>query len=161
MAEKYTTQTASLKATTADIRVVNAKNLDAQKIRLNGQDIEELLGSVGSNITIEDGREIKTRYDIWEHAAVENEDGSITVKNLYVPDASGWINEFKDEINSSEYYDSSSLPRNVIDNKVYLGNTNDYGDIRTRPELVEVWANMDTSNIVNGERLFSNEEYND
>ena len=36
MSEKFTTQTASLKATTADVRIINAKTIDAKKIKLNG-----------------------------------------------------------------------------------------------------------------------------
>ena len=73
---------------------MDAKSIDAKTIKLNGINIENLLSSGGSsNIIIEDGRAIKTKYDIWEHAAVENEDGSVTVKNLYVPDASGWNDE--------------------------------------------------------------------
>ena len=156
MAEKYTTQTASLKATTADIRMVNAKNLDAQKIRLNGQDIEELLDSGGSNITIEDGREVKTQYDIWEHAAVENEDGSVTVKNLYVPDASKWHDD-----NSEQNYFYS-----VIDNKCYRGLTNgasgwlgggapsnDFSS-ENMPTESDFFCNMDTSKIEDGDYLF-------
>ena len=44
MSEKYTKQTASLKATTADVRIMNAKTIDAKKIKLNGQDIKDLIG---------------------------------------------------------------------------------------------------------------------
>jgi hypothetical protein len=155
MAEKYTTQTASLKATTADIRMVNAKNLDAQKIRLNGQDIEELLGSGDSNITIEDGREVKTQYDIWEHAAVENEDGSVTVKNLYIPDASEW---HQDNREHDHFY-------SVIDNKCYRGLSdggiggwggspnNDFSS-ENMPTESDFFCNMDTSKIEDGSYLF-------
>ena len=83
----------NLSSTYADVRKLDAKSIDAKTIKLNGTNIEDLLSSGGSNIIIEDGREIKTKYDIWEHAAVENEDGSVTVKNLYVPDTSGWNDE--------------------------------------------------------------------
>lgn len=148
---------ANLSSTYSDVRKLSAKVIDAKKIKLNGTNIEDLLSSAGSGVIIEDGREVKTKYDIWEHAAVENADGSVTVKNLYVPDASGWIDDFGYIVEND-----NSLPRNVIDNKVYLGTTEDYGDWRgTRPELTELWANFDTSEIVNGERLFSNEENND
>lgn len=151
----------NLSSTYADVRKLNAKVVDAKKIKLNGTNIEDLLSSAGSGVIIEDGREVKTKYDIWEHAAVENVDGSVTVKNLYIPDASGWFDDFGYIVEENDYDDSFSLPRNVIDNKVYLGTVEDYGSWRgTRPELTELWANMDTSEIVNGEKLFSNEENN-
>lgn len=41
-----------------------------------------------------DTRTFKTKYDIWANAEVVNEDGSITIQNLYAPDASGWHDDF-------------------------------------------------------------------
>lgn len=71
MATNYTTNTAALKATRADVQKLDAKSIDAKSIKLNGINIEDLLSSGGgSNIIIEDGRTNPTNRDIWEHAAV-------------------------------------------------------------------------------------------
>ena len=172
MSEKFTTQTASLKATTADVRIINAKTIDAKNIKLNGTNIEDLLSSAGSNIIIEDGREVKTKYDIWEHAAVENEDGSITVKNLYIPDASRWNADFGEElkINGPLFVDNKDdfhgVSRAIIKNKLYINDETvpggsgwidmtsiTYADID--PENPgEPIASFDTNKIVDGSSLF-------
>ena len=44
MAKNYTTKTAALKATLADVNKASVKKLDAENIKLNGQNIEELWG---------------------------------------------------------------------------------------------------------------------
>lgn len=46
----YTTNTASLKATTADIRKLNAKHIEAASIQLNGQNLEDKLETAGLNL---------------------------------------------------------------------------------------------------------------
>lgn len=142
MSRIYTTKTPSLKATIADIRNLEAKSIDAKTIKLNGTNIEDLLSSGGSNIIIEDGREVKTKYDIWEHAAVENEDGSITVKNLYVPDASGWMDDFADELGFGGWND---YVINIRDNKMYKSDT--------VSNVEEFICNIDTSKLVNADYL--------
>jgi hypothetical protein len=171
MATNYTTNTAALKATRADVQKLDAKSIDAKTIKLNGINIENLLSSGGgSNIIIEDGREVKTKYDIWEHAAVENEDGSVTVKNLYIPDASGWNADFGEElkINGPLYVDGvedyHGVSRAIIKNKLYLNDEIvkvgsgwssevEYGDID--PENPgEPIASLDTNKIVDGTSLF-------
>lgn len=69
----YTTNTASLKATTADIRI-----LDAKKIKLNGKELD--------NISYEDKfSSMSTPYDLRKGALVTNEDGTKTIKDLYCP----------------------------------------------------------------------------
>ena len=148
MIKNYTTQTASLKATVGDIRI-----LDAQTIKLNGQDIEELIRYSSSNITIEDGREVKTKYDIWEHAAVENEDGSVMIKNLYVPDASRWMNKFGADFDigtGSHWSMENSKVISCVDGKMYA---KDDGNV-SLSNLGTFIANVDTSKIVNGSSLF-------
>jgi hypothetical protein len=155
MATNYTTNTAALKATRADVQKLDAKSIDAKTIKLNGINIENLLSSGGgSNIIIEDGREVKTKYDIWEHAAVENEDGSITVKNLYVPDASGWTDEFGVDFNigtgSSWFISTNSSVISCVDGKMYA---KEDGDV-SLSNLGTFVANIDTSKIVNGSNLF-------
>lgn len=177
MSEKYTTKTASLKATRADVQKLDAKSIDAKNIKLKGTNIEDLIQN--SSVNIEDGREVKTKYDIWEHAAVENEDGSITVKNLYIPDASGWNADFGEElkINGPYYVDNVDdfygVSRAIIKNKLYLNDeiTEEisgwfkyitYADID--PENPgEPIASFDTNKIVDGTSLFetfSGEEIN-
>ena len=44
MAKNYNTRTASLRATIADILSLNAKQIDAEKIKLQGKDIKEVWG---------------------------------------------------------------------------------------------------------------------
>lgn len=44
MSKNYNTKTASLKATIADIRNLDAKQIDAEKIKLQGKDIKEIWG---------------------------------------------------------------------------------------------------------------------
>ena len=44
MSKNYNTRTASLQATVADIRGLNAKQIDAEKIKLQGKDIKEVWG---------------------------------------------------------------------------------------------------------------------
>lgn len=151
MATNYTTNTASLKTSIADIHKLDAKIIDAKKIKLNGINIEDLLSS---GVIIEDGREVKSKYDIWEHAAVENEDGSVTVKNLYIPDASGWIDDFADDMNYEGEWSFTmfrSKTRNVIDNNVYITDVEELNlDDLGNPD-----ASFDTSKIVNGTKLFA------
>lgn len=148
MSEKYTTKTASLKATRADVQKLDAKSIDAKNIKLNGTNIEDLIQN--SSVNIEDGREVKTQYDIWEHAAVENEDGSVTVKNLYIPDASGWNDENVQENDCVS----------VIDNKVYIVRathasfSNDFSKDNL-PTEEYFYCNCDTSKIIDGTSLFS------
>ena len=60
MAKEYTTKTASLKAVTADIRKLEAKLLDADKISIKGTDITELMG--GNSATL-DGNNVFTGYN--------------------------------------------------------------------------------------------------
>lgn len=170
MSEKYTTKTASLKATRADVQKLDAKNIDAKNIKLNGTNIEDLIQN--SSVKIEDRREVKTKYDIWEHAAVENEDGSITVKNLYIPDASRWNADFGEELKingpldvGNNIDDYHGVSRAIIKNKLYLNNeftengeggwssSITYADID--PENPgEPIASFDTNKIVDGTSLF-------
>ena len=64
---------------------VNAPNATVKKFRWAVNTGDEIEG---------DTRTFKTKYDIWANAEVENEDGSISVQNLYTPDASGWHDDF-------------------------------------------------------------------
>ena len=172
MSKNYNTRTASLRATIADIRQLNAKQLDAKQIKLDGTNIEDIIQS--SSVKIDDGREVKTKYDIWEHAAVENEDGSITVKNLYIPDASKWNVDFGEElkINGPIYVDNKDdfygVSRAIIKNKLYLNDeiiegvsgsgwgdamSTTYADIDPENPGEQV-ASFDTDKIVDGTSLF-------
>jgi hypothetical protein len=152
MATNYTTKTSALKATRANVDKLDAKSIDAENIKLDGTNIEDLIQS--SSVKIDDGREVKTKYDIWEHAAVENEDGSVTVKNLYIPDASGWTDEFGVDFNigtgSSWFISTNSSVISCVDGKMYA---KDDGDV-SLSNLGTFVANIDTSKIVNGSNLF-------
>lgn len=58
--EKYTTNTSSLKATKADIRLLDSKKSNSDKIYLRNQDIEELWGFDRNK----DFKKLVHRYDI-------------------------------------------------------------------------------------------------
>lgn len=60
MANDYTTKTASIMATVGNIRKLKTRVFDAQEIKLNGQDIQELWGFQNP----EDFNELVKRYNL-------------------------------------------------------------------------------------------------
>lgn len=166
---KHTTTTAALKATTVDTRL-----LDAKIIKLDGTNIEDLIKN--SSIKIEDGRTNPTNRDIWEHAAVQNEDGSVTVKNLHCPDASGWSYEniggvvgegYEGEI-ITQFVPSRVCPVSYYgeDSEAWTEDDIPYMEPGKKLKVVDFdgtsfgeesyeYCNMDLSKVVDGSDLFS------
>ena len=79
MSEIYTTNTASLKATIADIRKLNTKVIDVNKLNVNGQDIKELIEENKTVILDERGTLANDELDIWNSSIVTDEDGNVTI----------------------------------------------------------------------------------
>lgn len=105
-----------------------------------------------------DWRETKTSYDIWKNAVTENADGTITVQNLHIPDASGWYTAN----NSSSVF--SNL-RTVNGNIAYDANGNVLFNIQS--EYIEVGTRLfygsgitsfggSLESLTNGSYMFSN-----
>ena len=126
----YTTKTAALKATKADIN-----KLDAKKIYLGGENILDLINnnnntSATTNIKhANDTRETVTENDIWGPWIETMSDGTIIVHDDEVinPNAS-----------SSSAWNTSITK--VEDNKAYIGD--------------EFYANIQTENIEDGSCMF-------
>jgi len=133
---------------------VNAPNATVKKFTWSVVDNEE--GGNGSEEPEGDTRTTKTPYDIWKNAEVENPDGTITVKDLYVPDASGWYNDFKKMHTNSTYDFSNNIFINVVDNKAYYGA--DYTLDNLPPESAFAY-NVQTDQIENAEKLFYVDNY--
>ena len=80
MAKNYTTQTASLKATTVDSRKVSSKFVDAEQIKVNGQDVSE----VWEITKPEDYKKLITRCELPddEDWAIYNDNGQLIYMNF-------------------------------------------------------------------------------
>ena len=119
---------ARLTSMTADIRKLNVKMVDAEKIKLNGEDI---LDKIKENKTIlkhaQDTRETITENDLWGQWVETLEDGTVIIHD-------DWITTLGD------YSWNSSITK-VEDNKIYAGN--------------ELYGNIQTERIIDGVQLFS------
>lgn len=86
------------------------------------------------NVFIKDNRLVQTPYDIYKNAISLEDDGSISVKNLYIPDASAW---------NKEIYQQYKLTiTSVNSDKAYNGDT--------------FICNIQSEYIENGDNLFLN-----
>jgi hypothetical protein len=72
---KYTTTAAALKATTADIRT-----LDAKKINLKGKNIVDVIAENKTVVLDERGMLANDELDIWSSNISTDEDGNVIVK---------------------------------------------------------------------------------
>lgn len=73
--KNYTTKTASLRATKADIR-----NLDAKKLFVDGVSITDLIKSGQVNILDDRGTLANDELDIWSSNVSTDEDGNVIVR---------------------------------------------------------------------------------
>lgn len=73
MSEKYTTKTASLKATRADVQ-----KLDAKKMLLNGKNILDYIEENKTTV-LDERRTNVTPYDLWGTRVETAEDGTVTI----------------------------------------------------------------------------------
>ena len=153
MAKNYNTRTASLKATIADIR-----NLDAKQINLDGKNILEYIGeSVPTIKHANDTRETITENDLWGQWVETLEDGTVIIHDDEVINPNG---------NSSW----NSYITKVEDNKAYekqgiLSTEKFYANIQTEKikdgtgmfnGTAMTIFNSDLSSLENGTRMFVN-----
>ena len=141
MSEKfYTTTTAALKATTADIRI-----LDAKKIKLNGKPIPSKV--------LDDRGDFVTDQDLWGTSVTTDENGVVHVSHKFLSNPNGeeaWNSEVK----------------SVKDNKAYTS-TDATGEplCNIQTEMIKDGSNMfdstsltsfssDLSGLVNGTNMF-------
>lgn len=107
----YTTKTAALKATFVDARVI-----DAKKIKIKGQDIlEKIEGASKTTKHANDTRETITENDLWGQW-IETTDDEIIVHDDWVVNPNGRWDSWNESITKVE------------DNKAYVGDTL-YGNI--------------------------------
>lgn len=84
--ERFTTKTASLKATKATFNKAFSNTIDSNNIMLNGQKIEDIFGK---KYTFEDGKKDVKPYEIVaEFVKVDDEKNEIYFGSQYLPDAS-------------------------------------------------------------------------
>ena len=109
----YTTKTAALKATKADIN-----KLDAKKIFLGGENILDIIKNATPTIKhSKDTRETVTENDLWGQWVETTSDGTIIVHDDEIINPNG------------DYPWNTSITK-VVDDKAYVGDTL-YGNIQT------------------------------
>ena len=136
MSEIYTTNTASLKATTANIRMLNTKTIDAKKIKVDGKNLIELIGENSGGIKVlkhaKDTRETVTENDLWGQYIETLEDGTAIVHDDEV------VNPNKDKFENNSW---NIKITKVEDNKTYIED--------------EFYANIQTEKIKDGTKMFN------
>ena len=126
MTKNYTTNTASLKATIADIRQLNGK-----EISLNGKNILDYISDSTTTVKhANDTRETVTENDLWGQYVETLEDGTAIVHDDWVTNP-----------NSSDKIAWNKDITKVEDNKAYMGDT--------------FYCNIQTENIKDGNHMFS------
>ena len=138
MSKNYNTRTASLKATIADIR-----KLDAKKIFLDNKNILEYIEESTPTIThSKDTRETVYENDLWGQWVETKDDGTIVVHDDYLSnpnDSSVWLSNVKA----------------VQDNKAYSEITTNTDGKFTGVVEDSVLANIQTEMIKDGSKMFS------
>lgn len=139
MANTYTTKTASLRATKADIQSLNTKN-----IKVNDKDVI-------TAIRFEDSREIITQHDLWGTFA-EQEGNEIVFSNGYIENPNGaspWRPSVI-KVEDNKAYDSLDFVCNIETDKI----TNGEFMFSNGSKLTEFKS--DLSSLEYGNNMFSN-----
>lgn len=128
--KEYITRLTSM---TADIRKLNVKMVDAEKIKLNGENLEDLLNNAEGKITSvrhpNDTREVITENDLWgSKSKIEN--GEVIFYEEEVTNPSGSRTPWNSSITKVE------------ESKAFIDE--------------DFFANLDTNNIIDGSFFFSN-----
>ena len=135
----YTTKTASLRVTNADIR-----NLDVKKINLDGKNILEYIKeSVPTIKHSQDTRETVYEDDLWGQWVETKDDGTVVVHDDYLSNP-----------NSSSTSAWLSNVKAVQDNKAYSEITTDSEGNFTGVVEDSVIANIQTERIKDGNYIF-------
>ena len=146
----YTTKTAALKATKADIN-----NLNVKKLFLGGENILDIIKRATPTIKhSQDTRVTITENDLWGQYIETKSDGTIIVHDDWVtnPNASnysGW-NSSITNVNKNKAHTSSGFYANIQTEKIKDGNYMFYGCAN----LQSFYA--DLSSLSNGSRMFCN-----
>ena len=141
----YTTKTAALKATFVDARVI-----DAKKIKIKGQDIlEKIEGASKTTKHANDTRETITENDLWGQW-IETTNDEIIVHDDWVtnPNASSAWNSSITKVENNKAYTSSGFYANIQTEKIKDGS-----------RLFSYCTNLKSfssnlSNLANGNNLF-------
>lgn len=141
MANTYTTKTASLKATRADVN-----NLSTKKIKVNGKDVV-------TGVKVEDTRERITEHDLWSNA-IEVQGNEIIINNQKLSNPnieteSPWRSGITTVFQNGAY-DSLGFYCNIETDKIVNG---DYM-FSNGSKLIEF--NSDLSSLESGYRMFYN-----
>lgn len=112
-----------------------------------------------------DTREVKTAYDIWKGAIVE-ENGSVTVKDLYIPDATLWRTEVREPNNlqitkvvDEIAYNGDTFVCNIQTSEIEMQGTNQEGifyDSNDTYSLIS-W-DSDLPKLIEGNSMFRGQE---
>ena len=120
---------ARLTSMTADVRKLNAKMVDAKKIKLNGVNLEDLLSNDEGKITSvkhsQDTREVITQNDLWGTYVEVSDNGEIMlhddeVKNPRTGNMDSW-NENITKVQNNKAFIGDTLFGNVQTEKIKDG----------------------------------------
>ena len=115
----YTTNTASLKTTIADVRKINVK-----KLFLEGENILDIIKRATPTIKhAQDTRETVTENDFWGQWVETTSDGTIIVHDDWVtnPNASTAWNTSITEVDKNKAYTSSGFYANIQTERIKDG----------------------------------------
>ena len=147
MSDKYTTETASIRATIGKFR-----KLDTDKLTIKGQDISELVGTGGSVAEIkhaQDTRETVTDDDLWGQWVETLDDGTVIIHDTVFdnPDTSKAWKETISKIEDNKAYADGSFWANIQTDKLRDGTRLCY-----QTSLASF--DSDLSSLENGNRMF-------
>lgn len=149
MSKNYNTRTASLKATIADIRNLDAKKIDAENINLKNKNILEYIEESVPTIThSQDTRETVYAKDLWGQWIETKDDGTIIVHDDYLSNPNSSFN--------SRWLENV---RAIRDNKAYSGITTDAEGNFTGVSESSVIANIQTEMIKDGSYMFGGSSF--
>lgn len=138
MTNNYTTRTASLRATLADIRKLNTKRIDTNQLFIDGKNfLYYINNTISSSIFDERGQNIKDS-DIWSNKIDKQSDGNIIINFNSTIEPSlteRWFQNNKD---------ISKNIKKIENNKAYDGNDGNE----------QIVCNIETNAIVNGDYTF-------
>ena len=147
MSKNYNTRTASLKATIADIRNLDAKQIDAENIKLKGKNILEYIDENVPDITYtKDTRTTTYPKDLWGEWVETKDDGTIVIHDDYLSNPNS---------SSNTNWRWLESVRAVQDNKAYSGIDTDEDGHFTGVNGHTVIANIQTNRIKDGTKMFS------
>ena len=145
MAKNYTTQTASLKATIADVR-----NLDAKKLTLNGKNILDYISESGfDSYDTRDPQLKNDELDIWNTKISLSDNGHIEVK----PHVHSIENREWDDSKNEYVYTFEGITENQLNTLLQAVKVIDNEVLGENDEHIMFWQ---TDGLTEGEEMFYN-----